>query len=207
MHARPPRLEPALNPRLPATTCGLHRLAVRATHGLRRRTCRRFNRRGTASSFVALLASLSASAAGAYNFWFRFPGIPELLTNRWFLGYVAATFLLGMATSYYFDNDDAKLIDILCAALRLCGTAMLFYSLAQLWELALLATAALMLAVTFVLPRVRRAQRLSLTGASGLGAISPHLSVQLHACCAAVLPTRRREALVYRHALCTLSCS
>lgn len=155
---------------------------------------RRFNRRGTASSFAALLASVSASAAGAYNFWFRFPGIPELLTNRWFVGYVVATFLFGMAVSYYWDNNDAKLIDILDAALRLCGTGMVFYSLSQLWELAVLATAALILATTFVLPRVRAARRLSLTGAALCKA--PHVQMACSACHACMLWTLQQRHLL-----------
>lgn len=101
------------------------------------------------------LAALGASATGVFNFFFRFPDLPDLLTSRWFLSYVAISFLLGMAAAYYYDCDDPKLIDILCAALRIVGALMVFYSLAQLWELAMVAEVALAAAVAFVFPGSR----------------------------------------------------
>jgi hypothetical protein len=117
------------------------------------------------TTLAAVVASISANAVGAYQFWFRFPGIPELLSNRWFLCYLALSFLLGMAVTYYFDNNDGKLIDILCAGLRVLGMAMVFYSFSQLWELAAVAVCLLTLAVAFILPGLRRTQHLMLAGA------------------------------------------
>jgi hypothetical protein len=122
--------------------------------------CRQFNRRGTFTTLAAVVASVSANAVGAYQFWFRFPGIPELLSNRWILCYVALSFLLGMAVSYYFDNHDEKLIDILCTGLRLLGMAMVFYSFSQVWEVAAVAVCILTLAVALILPSWKRAPTL-----------------------------------------------
>jgi hypothetical protein len=114
---------------------------------------RRFNQRGSSSSLLAAIAAMGASATGAYNFVFRFPDIPELLQNRWFLLYVAVAFFIGAAASYFFDRHDEKLLDILCVGLRIIGACMVFYSLSQLWELALAAVALLGVTVTWLLPR------------------------------------------------------
>lgn len=67
--------------------------------------------------------------------WFRFPDIPTLVTNRWFLAYVAVSFFIGAAVSYYFDSADSKIMDIISAALRLAGGSLVFYSLCQIWEI------------------------------------------------------------------------
>lgn len=131
---------------IPFVVCSPHTLAV-----LR---CRRFNQRSTAGSVAAALTALGVSATGVLNFWFRFPDIPDLLTSPAFLGYIAVSLLFGMAVSYYFDTGDEKLIDILCVGLRLVGAGMIFYSLSQLWEVALAAVIVLVAAVTFFLPRV-----------------------------------------------------
>jgi hypothetical protein len=116
--------------------------------------CRRFNSRGSTGSLLAALVALGVSATGAVNFWFRFPDIPDLLTSRYFLVYVAVSFLVGMAFAYYFDTADSKLMDILCTGLRIVGGLMVFYSLAQLWELACVALVLLTVAVIFLLPGV-----------------------------------------------------
>lgn len=110
--------------------------------------CRRFTHRGSALNLAAGVTALGASATGFYNVLFRFPDIPDLLHSPWFLGYVAVAFFVGASATYYYcDEHDAKLVDILCAALRIVGALMVLYALSQLWELAVGVTAALCIGV------------------------------------------------------------
>ena len=136
-----------------------------ATYGIKRPLhsqlpCRRFTDRGSATSLFAALAAFAASATGAVNFWFRFPDLHTFLRSPWLLAYVALSFLLGMAATYYWDTGrDQKLMNIICAGLRIVGGALVFYSLHQLWEVGLAAVGVLALVVALALPRALRAPR------------------------------------------------
>jgi hypothetical protein len=88
---------------------------------------------------------------GLVNLWFRFPDTPALLTNRMFLAYVAVSFLVGAAISYYLDNADKKIIDILSVGLRLLGAGLVFYSLSQVWEVGIVAV--IILVASQLVPR------------------------------------------------------
>lgn len=101
-------------------------------------------------SAAAGLTALGVSATGFAKMWFRFPDIPTLVTNRWFLAYVAVSFFIGAAVSYYFDSADSKIMDIISAALRLVGGSLVFYSLCQIWEIG--AAAVLLLLVIALQP-------------------------------------------------------
>lgn len=101
-------------------------------------------------SAAAGLTALGVSATGLAKMWFRFPDIPTLVTNRWFLAYVAVSFFIGAAVSYYFDSADSKIMDIISAALRLAGGSLVFYSLCQIWEVG--AAAVLLLLLIAVRP-------------------------------------------------------
>lgn len=104
----------------------------------------------TMMSAAAGLTALGVSATGFAKMWFRFPDIPTLVTNRWFLAYVAVSFFIGAAVSYYFDSADSKIMDIISAALRLVGGSLVFYSLCQIWEIG--AAAVLLLLVIALQP-------------------------------------------------------
>lgn len=106
---------------------------------------------GTVFSIATALAAMGISVSGLLRFWFRFPDLPELLQSRWVLAYIAASYLSGMAVTYYFDTDSGKVIDILSAAMRMLGASMVFYACSQVWEVALAAVA--LLTVSLLLPR------------------------------------------------------
>lgn len=112
--------------------------------------CRRVKPGNTMMSAAAGLTALGVSATGFAKMWFRFPDIPTLVTNRWFLLYVAVSFFIGAAVSYYFDSADSKIMDIISAALRLVGGSFVFYSLCQIWEVG--AAAVLLLLVIALRP-------------------------------------------------------
>lgn len=104
-------------------------------------------------SAAAGLTALGVSATGVAKMWFRFPDIPDLVTNRWFLAYVAVSFFIGAAVSYYFDSADSKIMDIISAGLRLVGGSLVFYSLCQIWELG--SAAVLLLLLIALRPQTR----------------------------------------------------
>lgn len=99
------------------------------------------------------LGAMGLGVSDLTNFWFRFPNVADVLTSPWFLAYLIFSFLIGMAVTYYFDNEaDAKAHAILRAALRVAGAACVAYATQQLWEVAAVCVAALFVSL-WLLPR------------------------------------------------------
>lgn len=120
-----------------------------------RRQMSRVRHGGKVVGAASVLGALGVGVSDLTHFWFHFPTLEAALTSRWLLAYVALSFLIGVAVTYYWDNEgDAKAHTILRAALRILGAVLVAYATHQLWEAAA-ASVALLVAALWLTPRAR----------------------------------------------------